>query len=69
LWVELPAKVNAIELQDLALQEKINLAPGPMFSPVQGFQNFIRLSCGLPWSARVQQAIRVLGRLVHDLTP
>jgi DNA-binding transcriptional MocR family regulator len=67
LWIELPPKVNAIELQDLALQEKINLAPGPMFSPVQGYRNFIRLSCGLPWSARVHEAVRVLGRLVHGL--
>lgn len=68
LWIELPAKVNAIALQDLALEAKINLAPGPMFSPVQGYQNFIRLSCGLPWSPRIAQAITTLGRLAHRLS-
>jgi DNA-binding transcriptional MocR family regulator len=67
LWIELPAKVRAIEMHDLALREKINLAPGPMFSPVHGYQNFIRLSCGLPWSTRIQQAVGTLGRLVHHM--
>jgi len=38
-----------------------------MFSPVQGFRNFIRISCGEPWSARIQQAIAVLGRLAGQM--
>jgi DNA-binding transcriptional MocR family regulator len=67
LWIELPTKVSAIEFQDLALKAKINIAPGPLFSPAQGFQNFIRISCGLPWSARLQEAVGVLGKLAHRL--
>lgn len=67
LWIELPPKVNAIELQDRAMAEKINIAPGPMFSAVQGFQNFIRISCGLPWTTRLEKAVTILGRLAHQL--
>ena len=67
LWVELPRKVSALKLHDLALAEKISIAPGPMFSANQGFQNFIRLNCGHPWSPEIERAVNVLGRLVRRL--
>lgn len=67
LWIELPKNVDALKLDDLALAEKISIAPGPMFSAKQGFRNFIRISCGHPWSTRVEAAIGILGRLVKRL--
>ncbi len=68
LWVELPNGVDAYELQSAALSEKISLAPGPIFSPRERFSNYIRLSCGFPWSERAAKAIRTLGRLTSELT-
>jgi DNA-binding transcriptional MocR family regulator len=65
LWVEMPAKVNALRLQDDALAHEINIAPGPMFSPTQAYTNCIRLSCGVPWTPRLQQAITTLGKLAQ----
>ena len=63
LWVELPKRVNSLELYDQALEKKIGIAPGPIFSAKQKYQNFIRLSCGQPWSNRFEQAVVTLGRL------
>lgn len=65
LWVEMPAGVDALRLQDDALAHEINIAPGPMFSPKQGYQNCIRLSCGVPWTPRLQQALQTLGKLAQ----
>jgi DNA-binding transcriptional MocR family regulator len=56
--------VDSIELYRKALEEKISIAPGPIFSAKQKYQNFIRLSCGQPWSNRLEQTLIVLGRLV-----
>jgi DNA-binding transcriptional MocR family regulator len=67
LWVELPKKVSALELHERALAEKISIAPGPMFSASQGFENFIRINCGHRWSPRLESAIGTLGRLVETL--
>lgn len=67
LWVGLPAKVSALELHERAMAEKISVAPGPMFSPKQEFANFIRISCGHPWSSRVERAIGVLSYLVKQM--
>jgi DNA-binding transcriptional MocR family regulator len=63
LWVELPKGVDSIELYRKALAEKISIAPGPIFSAKQKYQNFIRISCGQPWSNRLEQALVTLGRL------
>jgi DNA-binding transcriptional MocR family regulator len=63
LWVELPQCVDSLELLDRALAEGISISPGPMFSARQRFRNYIRLNCGYPWSPRLDQAVRTLGRL------
>jgi DNA-binding transcriptional MocR family regulator len=67
LWVELPAKVSALELHERALAQKISIAPGPMFSAKQSFQNFIRLNCGHRWSEQLERAVGVLGRMVKKM--
>ncbi len=63
LWVELPKGTDAMALHALALEQKISIAPGPIFSPKGGYTNFIRLTCGNPWSNRIESAVRTLGRL------
>jgi len=65
LWVELPSSANAMNLYRKALQEKISIIPGQLFSPKQRFKNFIRMSCGHPWSDRLEQGLIRLGRLVE----
>lgn len=63
LWVELPKAVDAMELHASALEKKINIAPGTIFSASGAYSNFIRLSCGDPWSERIDRAVATLGRL------
>ena len=67
LWVELPATVDAMQLFAEARKAGIGVAPGPIFSPVGEFRNYIRLSCGFPWSVKIERSIAVLGRLVARL--
>jgi DNA-binding transcriptional MocR family regulator len=65
LWLELPAKVNALELHRQALSFGISIAPGPMFSAQRAYANCIRLNYGHPWDARIAAAVATLGKLVH----
>jgi DNA-binding transcriptional MocR family regulator len=64
LWVELPERIKALELFSRALAEKISIAPGPIFSAKNRFQNFVRLNCGNPWSPAIEDALRRLGQLM-----
>lgn len=65
LWVELPRSVDSLDLHRRALEQKISIAPGPIFSAKQKHKNFIRLSCGLPWSEKVDRAMQTLAALAR----
>lgn len=67
LWVQLPETVDAFALHDAALRHGVSLSPGPIFCAQGGYANYIRLSCGLPWSDRVAAGIATIGRLAHGL--
>jgi DNA-binding transcriptional MocR family regulator len=63
LWVEFPKGIDSIELYQRAMEKRISLVPGPMFSPNRQYREFIRLNCGHPWSTGIEQALSTLGRI------
>jgi hypothetical protein len=59
LWVELPRDTcDAMKLYEAALERKISIAPGPIFSATGRFNHFIRLNCSSPWSSDLDAALR-----------
>ncbi len=64
LWIELPGKVNTLEIHQQALSLGISVAPGPMFSAQRGFTNCLRLNYGHAWDQRAEEALSTLGRLL-----
>lgn len=66
LWVEMPSEIDAIQLFHRAVENGVSIAPGPLFSLTDKYRNYIRLSSAL-WDDRVEQGIRTLGTLAHDL--
>jgi DNA-binding transcriptional MocR family regulator len=67
LWVEMPPRVDSIELFRRAREQRISIAPGPMFTNTKRYRNFIRVGCGNPWSAKIEMALLRLGQLVAEL--
>ena len=67
LWVELPAKVDALELFRRARDERISIAPGPMFTTTKRYRNCIRVGCGHLWSAMLEMGLMRLGKLALEL--
>jgi DNA-binding transcriptional MocR family regulator len=67
LWIELPPSVDGTELFRKAYASHIGIAPGIVFSAKADYRNYIRLSCGLPWTAPLERAIQKLGRLVAEM--
>ncbi|MBV5341135.1 MAG: PLP-dependent aminotransferase family protein [Deltaproteobacteria bacterium] len=68
LWVEMPAGTDAILLYHRALEQGISIVPGPLFSLSNKYGNHIRLSAA-QWDERIEQGIKTLGALAHDLLP
>lgn len=67
LWVELPRQVDALQLFALARDAGISIAPGALFGASGGFEHYVRLNCGHPWSPRLARAIETVGRLAAGL--
>jgi DNA-binding transcriptional MocR family regulator len=64
LWIELPAPLDSLELYHQAIAARISIAPGPLFSAKQKFQNCLRINCGNPWTEAIENAIRKLGEII-----
>ena len=67
VWLELPDTVDALELHRQALAQSVSTAPGVLFSADRRFRRGLRLNCGHPVDARVEEAIRRLGALTCGL--
>jgi len=66
LWLELNSRVNTVDLFEMVLKQKISIAPGRIFTLQNQFNHCLRLSYGFPWSARVEQALKTLGKLIKS---
>lgn len=68
LWVELPDDINTTRLYEQAVAEKVAYVPGDLFSPSRMYRNCLRLNCGNPHTAEVEDAVRRLGRIIDRNT-
>jgi DNA-binding transcriptional MocR family regulator len=67
LWLEMNEKINAYKLHKRAVQKhNIGIAPGQIFSSQGLFENCFRLSYGEPWSDKVEEGIKTLGKMVRE---
>jgi DNA-binding transcriptional MocR family regulator len=67
LWIELDKSIDTYQLYKEALQYKISIAPGTMFTLQDRYQNCIRLSYGMLWTPQVEKALIKLGRLIKSM--
>ena len=67
LWVELPPKVEAMELYRRCLVLGITIAPGRIFSANNRYSHFIRLNYSYPWTAEIEQALKTVAKVITAL--
>ena len=67
LWVEFPSGVDTLKLFRDALKRGINTAPGELFSVKKDrYRHCLRMNCGIPWSTRVEEGVRIVGELARQ---
>lgn len=67
MWVELDKRIDTYQLYQEAIQQKISIAPGSMFTLQERYQNCMRLSYGMVWTPQVEKALKKLGGIVKDM--
>jgi DNA-binding transcriptional MocR family regulator len=66
LWVRCRSHVDTSQFFKQAIAQGVNFAPGEIFSPSGKYKNYMRISYGVQWSEKIDHAVQVLGKLVHD---
>jgi DNA-binding transcriptional MocR family regulator len=67
LWVELPQRLSSQAVFEAALQEHILVAPGQLFSNSQHVDHYLRINCGWPHGAQVEQGLQRLGQIIRRM--
>jgi len=67
IWVELPKPGDTIELYNEAVNKKITFSPGSMFTLQKQFSNCMRLTYGLEWNEKTENALKTLGKLARSI--
>ncbi len=67
LWVEMPQPLASQAVFNAALREQILVAPGQLFSNSQHVVHYLRINCGWPFDAHVEQGLQRLGKIIRRL--
>lgn len=66
LWVELDKRIDTTELYYRAMQRKISIAPGRMFTLQEQYTNCMRLSYGQRWTPLLEERLKRLGDIIKE---
>ena len=61
------AGVDSLELFRRALEKKIAVFPGIICANSDIYKNCIRVSCGMPYTDRIQAGLKTLASLVREM--
>jgi DNA-binding transcriptional MocR family regulator len=63
LWVELPKRIDTVDLYHAAIKSKVSISPGCMFTLQKQFNNCMRLGYGMQWNDKVENGLKLVGKL------
>ncbi len=66
LWVQLPEAMDAINIYQKALENRISILPGTVFSTSGKFNNYIRIGCGFPFNEETEKGLAILSSIIED---
>ncbi len=67
LWLELDKSIDTVALYEQAIQQKISIAPGKIFTLRNQFNNCLRLNFGLNWNDQTAGSLKTLGQIAKGL--
>jgi len=63
LWVELPKKIDTVELNKKLQEHKVSIAPGILFTAAEKYKHCMRLSYAVESNAEIEAAIKKIGEV------
>jgi DNA-binding transcriptional MocR family regulator len=67
LWVELAPQVDGLKVFQEARKRRISIFPGIICSTTGRYRNYIRISCGYPWSEKMERGIVTVAEIIGKM--
>ena len=67
LWLELPARLDAVALHEACLKEQILIAPGTVFATAGRFRHGVRIGLGGDWTQAHWHALQRVGEMACQM--
>jgi DNA-binding transcriptional MocR family regulator len=67
LWVELAPQVDGLKVFQEARKRRISIFPGIICSTTSRYRNYIRISCGYPWSEKMERGIVTVAEIIGKM--
>jgi DNA-binding transcriptional MocR family regulator len=67
LWVQMAPAVDSLQLFRNALEKKIAVVPGIICASGDTYKNCIRISCGMPYTDKIDNGLQTLAAIVRDM--
>jgi DNA-binding transcriptional MocR family regulator len=67
LWVQMAPEVDSLQLFGRALEKKIAVMPGIIFASGDTYKHCIRISCGMPFTDKIDNGLQTLAAIVRDM--
>lgn len=64
LWIGLPSNKSSQDLWHILIEQKVAIAPGCLFLNDKHFDNYLRVTFGLPWDQTMEQGVRLLAKAI-----
>lgn len=66
IWLELPKRIDALQIYREALKDNISIAPGKMFSLTEQYDHCIRLNASFELNDKYVHALNLLANIIRD---
>lgn len=64
-WIELPEKIDTLELYKQAITQGIILTPGRLFTAQENYRQFLRMSFAHPWTDNRVNAFKTISQMIN----
>jgi DNA-binding transcriptional MocR family regulator len=64
VWVRLDDEQDGLAVYEASLREGVTIMPGRLCATGDRYRNYFRLSCGFPWTPRLEEGLRKVGEVI-----
>jgi DNA-binding transcriptional MocR family regulator len=66
IWIRLDHERNALAVYEASLRQGVTVMPGHLCAIDDRYRSYLRISCGFPWTPRLEQGLARVGAAIRS---